>query len=135
MIEDHVDIGANSTIDRATLGETKICRGVKLDNQIQIAHNVVIGENTAMAACSVVAGSTTVGKNCSFAGLVGVTGHIDIVDNTLSVSKEKNSLASIILRDGRSTLSSRLCKIPKVNFLWQHPNSRSCNKINFSDML
>ena len=64
IIEDYVDIGANSTIDRATLGETRICRGVKLDNQIQIAHNVEIGANTVIAAQSGVAGSTKVGSNC-----------------------------------------------------------------------
>lgn len=82
-IGNRVEIGASTTIDRGALDDTIIEDGVILDNQIQIAHNVVIGENTAMAACSVVAGSTTVGKNCSFAGLVGVTGHIDIVDNTV----------------------------------------------------
>ena len=64
IIEDHVDVGANSTIDRATLGSTKIGRGVKLDNQIQIAHNVEIGQHTIIAAQSGIAGSSKVGENC-----------------------------------------------------------------------
>ena len=81
VIEDHVDIGANSTIDRATLGETRICRGVKLDNQIQIAHNVEIGANTVIAAQSGVAGSTKVGSNCVIGGQVGIIGHLKVGDN------------------------------------------------------
>lgn len=81
VIEDHVDIGANSTIDRATLGETRICRGVKLDNQIQIAHNVEIGPNTVIAAQSGVAGSTKVGSNCVIGGQVGIIGHLKVGDN------------------------------------------------------
>lgn len=80
IIGNNVEIGASTTIDRGALEDTQIKDGVILDNQIQIAHNVVIGENTAMAACSVIAGSTTVGKNCVIAGLVGINGHIDIGD-------------------------------------------------------
>ena len=78
IIEDYVDIGAGTTIDRATLGSTIIRKGVKLDNQIQIAHNVEIGENTAVAAQTGVAGSTKIGKNCLIGGQVGVAGHIHI---------------------------------------------------------
>ena len=81
IIEDAVDIGAGTTIDRATLGSTIIKRGVKLDNQIQIAHNVTIGENTVIAAQTGIAGSTKIGKNCIFGGQVGVAGHIVIGDN------------------------------------------------------
>ncbi|MGK2232307.1 MAG: UDP-3-O-[3-hydroxymyristoyl] glucosamine N-acyltransferase [Colwellia sp.] len=80
VIGDNVEIGASTTIDRGALGNTIIKNGVILDNQIQIAHNVVIGENTAIAACSVIAGSTEIGKNCIIAGLVGVNGHINIAD-------------------------------------------------------
>ncbi|MBA6254654.1 UDP-3-O-(3-hydroxymyristoyl)glucosamine N-acyltransferase [Colwellia sp. MB3u-28] len=80
IIGDNVEIGASTTIDRGALEDTVIKNGVILDNQIQIAHNVVIGENTAMAACSVIAGSTTIGKNCVIAGLVGINGHIEIGD-------------------------------------------------------
>ncbi len=79
-IGNNVEIGASTTIDRGALDDTIIKDNVILDNQIQIAHNVVIGEGTAMAACSVIAGSTVVGKNCTMAGLVGVNGHINIAD-------------------------------------------------------
>lgn len=81
IIEDNVEIGANSTIDRATLGSTIIRKGVKLDNLIQVAHNVEIGENTVMAALSGISGSTKVGKNCMIGGQVGMNGHITIGDN------------------------------------------------------
>lgn len=80
IIGNRVEIGASTTIDRGALENTVIKDGVILDNQIQIAHNVIIGENTAMAACSVIAGSTVIGKNCSISGLVGINGHISIVD-------------------------------------------------------
>jgi UDP-3-O-[3-hydroxymyristoyl] glucosamine N-acyltransferase len=80
IIEDHVEIGSNSTVDRATLGSTIIRKGVKLDNLIQIAHNVEIGENTVIAAQSGIAGSTKIGKNCVIAGQVGIVGHITIAD-------------------------------------------------------
>ncbi len=81
IIEDNVDVGPGTTIDRATLGSTIIKNGVKLDNQIQIAHNVTIGENTVIAAQSGVAGSTKIGKNCMIGGQVGIAGHITIGDN------------------------------------------------------
>ena len=80
IIEDNVEIGANSTIDRATMGSTIIRKGVKLDNLIQIGHNAEVGENTVMAAQSGVAGSTKVGKNCMIGGQVGIAGHIKIGD-------------------------------------------------------
>ena len=80
VIEDHVEIGANTTIDRATLGSTIIRKGVKLDNLIQIAHNVEIGENTVVAAQTGIAGSTKIGKNCMIGGQVGIVGHITIAD-------------------------------------------------------
>ncbi|WP_029036821.1 UDP-3-O-(3-hydroxymyristoyl)glucosamine N-acyltransferase [Salinimicrobium xinjiangense] len=78
IIEDNVDIGAGTTIDRATLGSTIIRKGVKLDNQIQIAHNVEIGEHTAIAAQTGIAGSSKIGKNCLIGGQVGIAGHIHI---------------------------------------------------------
>ncbi|NLP58117.1 UDP-3-O-(3-hydroxymyristoyl)glucosamine N-acyltransferase [Lutibacter sp. B1] len=81
VIEDNVDIGAATTIDRATLGSTIIRKGVKLDNQIQIAHNVEIGENTVIAAQTGIAGSTKIGKNCEMGGQVGIVGHITIGNN------------------------------------------------------
>lgn len=78
VIEDHVEIGANTTIDRATLGSTIIRKGVKLDNLIQVAHNVEIGENTVIAAQSGVAGSTKIGRDCMIGGQVGIIGHLSI---------------------------------------------------------
>ena len=81
IIEDQVDIGAGTTIDRATLGSTIIRRGVKLDNQIQIAHNVEIGEHTVIAAQTGIAGSTKIGRNCMIGGQVGIVGHISIGNN------------------------------------------------------
>jgi UDP-3-O-[3-hydroxymyristoyl] glucosamine N-acyltransferase len=81
IIGNRVEIGASTTIDRGALDNTHIKDGVILDNQIQIAHNVIIGENTAMAACSVIAGSSIIGKNCTIAGLVGINGHINVADN------------------------------------------------------
>ena len=81
IIEDDVEIGANTTIDRATLGSTVIHKGVKLDNLCQIAHNVVIGESTVMAAQSAVAGSGKVGSHCIIAGQVGIVGHIEVGNN------------------------------------------------------
>lgn len=81
-IEDNVEIGANTCIDRSTMGSTYIRKGVKLDNLIQVAHNVEIGENTVMAAQGGIAGSTKVGKWCMFGGQVGMAGHITIADQT-----------------------------------------------------
>ncbi len=78
ILEDRVEIGANATIDRATMGSTIIRRGVKLDNLIQIAHNVEVGENTVMASQTGVSGSTKIGKNCMFGGQVGIAGHLQI---------------------------------------------------------
>jgi UDP-3-O-[3-hydroxymyristoyl] glucosamine N-acyltransferase len=83
VIEDDVEIGANCAIDRATLGSTILRKGVKFDNLIHIAHNVEIGENSYLAACNVVAGSTKIGKNCMFSGQVGIVGHLQIADNTI----------------------------------------------------
>ncbi len=80
VIEDDVEIGANTVIDRATMGSTTVRRGVKLDNLIQVAHNVEIGENTVIAAQSGIAGSTKIGKGCQFGGQVGIIGHATIAD-------------------------------------------------------
>lgn len=80
ILEDYVEVGSNSTIDRATMGSTVIRKGVKLDNLIQIAHNVEIGENTVIAAQTGVAGSTKLGKNMMIGGQVGIVGHLKIAD-------------------------------------------------------
>ena len=80
IVEDHVEIGSNTCIDRATLGSTIIRKGVKLDNLIQVAHNVEIGENTVIAAQCGIAGSSKIGKNCMIGGQVGIAGHLFIAD-------------------------------------------------------
>lgn len=80
IIEDEVEIGSNTSIDRATLGSTILKKGVKLDNLVQIAHNVVIGENTVIAGLTGVAGSSKVGKNCMIGAQVGIAGHLKIAD-------------------------------------------------------
>ena len=83
VVEDNVEIGANACIDRATMGSTRIKKGVKLDNLVQIAHNVVVGENTVMAAQCGIAGTTKVGAHCMFGGQVGIAGHLRIEDKTM----------------------------------------------------
>ena len=101
VLEDHVEIGANATIDRATMGSTVIRKGVKLDNMVHLGHNVEVGENTVMAAQSGIAGSTKIGKNCMFGGQVGAASHITVADGVMaaaqtgiasSVKKEKTIL-------------------------------------------
>ena len=82
-LEDDVEVGANTTIDCATMGSTLIHRGVKIDNLIQIAHNVEIGEDTALAAQTGIAGSTKIGKRCVLAGQVGIAGHLNIADGSI----------------------------------------------------
>lgn len=96
ILEDRVDIGANTTIDRATMGSTIIRRGVKLDNLVQIAHNVEIGENTVMASMCGVSGSTKIGKNCMFGGQVGIAGHLTIADGVKLAAM--SGVASSILK-------------------------------------
>jgi UDP-3-O-[3-hydroxymyristoyl] glucosamine N-acyltransferase len=80
ILEDWVEIGANTTIDCATMGSTIIRRGTKIDNLVQIAHNVEVGENTVMASQTGISGSTKIGSNCQFGGQVGIAGHITIGD-------------------------------------------------------
>jgi len=81
-IADQVEVGANTCIDRGALGNTVIGRGVKIDNMVQIAHNVQIGDYSAMAACSAVAGSAIIGKHCTIAGGVGIVGHVTVADRS-----------------------------------------------------
>jgi UDP-3-O-[3-hydroxymyristoyl] glucosamine N-acyltransferase len=87
VVEDGVEIGANCTIDRATMGQTTIHRGVKLDNLVHIAHNVSVGEHTVIAAQTGISGSTKIGKNCMIAGQVGFVGHIEIADRTIIMAQ------------------------------------------------
>jgi UDP-3-O-[3-hydroxymyristoyl] glucosamine N-acyltransferase len=82
-IGDDVEIGANTTIDRGAIGDTVVEDGVKLDNQIQVAHNVVIGAHTAIAACCGISGSTVIGRRCMIGGMVGFAGHLTIADDVV----------------------------------------------------
>ncbi|HQA75522.1 MAG TPA: UDP-3-O-(3-hydroxymyristoyl)glucosamine N-acyltransferase [Salinivirgaceae bacterium] len=104
IIEDFVEIGANVTIDRATMGNTIIREGVKLDNLIQVAHNVEIGENTVIAAQTGISGSTKIGSNCMIGGQVGFTGHIEIADETKIGAQ--SGIANNIKTKGQSVLGS-----------------------------
>jgi UDP-3-O-[3-hydroxymyristoyl] glucosamine N-acyltransferase len=125
IIEDNVEIGANVAIDRATIGSTVIHRGVKLDNLIQIGHNVEIGENTVMAGQTGVAGSSKVGKNCMFAGQVGIAGHLTIANGTIiaaqsgiagDVKKENSVLLGYPAFEHRDYLRSSIIfrKLPEL---------------------
>ncbi|MBA2610871.1 MAG: UDP-3-O-(3-hydroxymyristoyl)glucosamine N-acyltransferase [Bacteroidetes bacterium] len=98
VIEDNVEVGSNSSIDRATLGSTVLRKGVKLDNLVQIAHNVEIGENTVIAGLSGVAGSTKVGKNCMIGAQVGIAGHLKIA-NGVKIGGQ-SGVASSIEKEG-----------------------------------
>ena len=103
VIEDDVEIGANTTIDRAVMDSTIIRRGVKLDNLIQVAHNVEIGENTAIAAQAGISGSTKIGKNCMIGGQVGLGGHIKIGDN-VNIGAQAGTISNI--PSGRNIIGS-----------------------------
>lgn len=103
VIEDNVEIGSCTTVDRATMGSTVIRKGVKLDNHIQIAHNVEIGSNTVIAAQTGVAGSTKIGKNCMIGGQVGISGHLTIGNN---VRIQAQSGIGKNLKDGEAVQGS-----------------------------
>lgn len=99
IIEDNVELGSNVSVDRASLGSTIIRRGVKIDNLVQVAHNVIIGENTVISAQTGISGSTKVGKNCMFGGQVGIVGHIEIADGTLIGAQ--SGVAKAITKSGK----------------------------------
>jgi UDP-3-O-[3-hydroxymyristoyl] glucosamine N-acyltransferase len=136
ILEDNIEIGSNCSIDRATLGSTILRKGVKLDNLVQIAHNVEVGENTVIAGLSGVAGSTKVGKNCMIAAQVGIVGHIKIADGVkiagqagvgASIEKENEIVQgspsfpvgdfrrSYVLFRGLPKLNDRLNQLEKKN--------------------
>ena len=98
IIEDHVEIGSNTTLDRATLGSTIIRKGVKLDNLIQVAHNVEIGEHTVIAAQTGIAGSTKIGRFCMIGGQVGIVGHLVIADKVKIAAQ--SGIGTSILNEG-----------------------------------
>ncbi|MDR1562446.1 MAG: UDP-3-O-(3-hydroxymyristoyl)glucosamine N-acyltransferase [Dysgonamonadaceae bacterium] len=103
IIEDDVEVGANTTIDRAVMDSTIIRRGVKLDNLIQVAHNVEIGENTGIAAQAGISGSTKIGRNCLIGGQAGLSGHIKISDN-VNIGAQAGIISDI--KEGRTILGS-----------------------------
>jgi UDP-3-O-[3-hydroxymyristoyl] glucosamine N-acyltransferase len=103
IIENDVELGANTTIDRATMGSTIIRKGVKLDNLVQVAHNVEIGENTVIVSQTGIAGSAKIGKNCTIAGQVGIVGHLKIGDNVIVAAQ---SGVSTNIADGSVVLGS-----------------------------
>ncbi len=104
LIESCCEIGANTTIDRASIGSTIIRRGVKIDNLVQIAHNVEVGENSVIAAQCGVSGSVKIGKNCMIGGQVGISGHISIADGTKIGAQA--GIMSTIKKEGLSYLGS-----------------------------
>ena len=118
IIEDNVEIGANTSIDRATLGSTIIKKGVKLDNQIQIGHNVVIGENTVIVSQTGIAGSTKIGKNCMIAGQVGIVGHITIADNVKIGAQ--SGINSSIKKEGAALLGSPAFNVNEYRKTYVH---------------
>jgi UDP-3-O-[3-hydroxymyristoyl] glucosamine N-acyltransferase len=117
VIHDNVEIGANTTVDRATLGSTVIRSGAKIDNLIQIAHNVEIGENTVIAAQTGISGSTKIGKNCLIAGQVGIIGHLNIGDN---VKIGAQSGIEHDIRDGEVFLGTPALEVGKTRRLYVH---------------
>jgi UDP-3-O-[3-hydroxymyristoyl] glucosamine N-acyltransferase len=126
ILEDNVEIGANACVDRATMGSTVVQKGVKLDNLVQIGHNVVIGENTVIAAQSGIAGSTKVGKNCMMGGQVGLVGHATIADGCKigaqsgiggSIKEENSSVFGSPAIEARMFIRSYkyFIKLPELN--------------------
>lgn len=112
IIEDYVEVGANATIDRATMGSTVLRKGVKIDDHVHIAHNVEVGENTVMAAQSGVAGSSKIGKNCMFGGQVGIGPHLKIANGVKAgaqagIPGDIKKEGSIVLGSPASDISSQ----------------------------
>jgi UDP-3-O-[3-hydroxymyristoyl] glucosamine N-acyltransferase len=104
VIDDYVEMGANTTVDRATMGSTLIGRGVKLDNLVQIAHNVEIGEDTVIAALTGISGSTKIGKQCIIAGQVGFVGHITVADGVRIGAQ--SGVSAAITAEGKAFLGT-----------------------------
>ncbi len=118
VIENNVEIGSNCSIDRATIGSTILRSGVKLDNLVHIAHNVEIKENSYLAAHNVIAGSTTVGKNCMFSGQVGIVGHLTIADNTIIAAQ--SGISKNITQEGTGVMGSPAMEVSKYRKNYIH---------------
>ncbi|MFA8449831.1 MAG: UDP-3-O-(3-hydroxymyristoyl)glucosamine N-acyltransferase [Bacteroidales bacterium] len=130
IIEDNVEIGANSTVDRATMGSTVIRKGAKIDNLIQIAHNCEIGENTVMAAQAGVSGSTKIGKNVTVAGQAGIVGHLKIADRVIIAAQ--SGVTTNINKEGHVVLGSPAMDINryKKSFVHFRNLEKLVNKVN-----
>lgn len=130
IIEDYVEIGANTCIDRATMGSTIIRKGVKLDNLIQVGHNVEIDENTVMAAQAGIAGSTKIGKNCMFGGQVGISGHISIADGTKAAAMA--GIGSSIRKENQTVMGAPAYDLNdfKKNYMAQRRLPTILQKVN-----
>jgi UDP-3-O-[3-hydroxymyristoyl] glucosamine N-acyltransferase len=111
IVEDDVEMGANCTIDRATLGSTIIRQGVKFDNQIHVAHNCEVGENTCIAAATGIAGSSKIGKNCLISGHVAIAPHLTIADN--SSMGGQTGVSRSLTKPGQSYLGSPAMEVSK----------------------
>ncbi len=118
ILEDDVEIGSNTTIDRATLGSTIIRKGAKIDNLCQIAHNVEIGENTVIASQTGISGSTKIGKNCLFGGQVGIIGHITIADDVKIAAQ--SGIGKSIRKEGDIVQGSPAFEIGKYQKSYIH---------------
>lgn len=118
IIEDDVEIGANCTIDRATLGSTILRRGVKFDNLIHIAHNVEVGENTYIAASTSIAGSAKIGKGCMISGQVAIIGHITVADGTIITAQ--SGISKSIIKRGEILMGSPAFDINKYRKAYVH---------------
>lgn len=118
IIEDNVELGAHVTIDRATIGSTIIRKGVKLDNQTHIAHNVEVGQNTVMAAQTGIAGTTKIGKNCMFGGQVGISPHVKIADQTKIASQ--SGISKSILNEDSVVMGSPAIELKSFHKSYIH---------------
>lgn len=118
IIEDDVEIGANTTIDRAALGSTIIKKGAKIDNLVQIAHNVTVGNNTVMSAQSGVSGSVKIGNNTIIAGQVGIAGHLDIADNVVLMAQSgvSKTISKPGFYFGTPSKEAKIAKILEAHF-------------------
>ncbi|HKJ05364.1 MAG TPA: UDP-3-O-(3-hydroxymyristoyl)glucosamine N-acyltransferase [Geopsychrobacteraceae bacterium] len=115
VLEDDVEIGSCACVDRAALGETRISRGTKLDNLVQIGHNVVVGEDTVMAAQTGIAGSTKIGNHCTFGGQSAVTGHVRVGDNVIIAGRA--GVTNVLEGDEKPQMFSGLPAIPHKEWL------------------
>lgn len=131
VIEDNVDVGAGTTIDRATLGSTIIRKGVKLDNQIQIAHNVEIGKNTVIAAQTGIAGSTKIGENCQIGGQAGIAGHL-VIGNNVRVQAQTGIGRNV--KDNETLQGSPAFNYGDYNKSYVHFKNLPSTMLRFNDM-